>query len=60
MQRLSAYRFELKINGAQRRQCVQFAGVKRYADQFHKEGWRNIISDARNAFGYLRLSIMGR
>ena len=30
MQRLSAYRFELKLNGAQQRQCAQFADVKRY------------------------------
>ena len=30
MDRLSAYRFELKLNGAQQRQCAQFAGVKRY------------------------------
>ena len=30
MNRLSAYRFELKLNGAQQRQCAQFAGVKRY------------------------------
>jgi len=30
MNRLQAYRFELKLNGAQQRQCAQFAGVKRY------------------------------
>lgn len=30
MECLKAYRFELKLNGAQQRQCAQFAGVKRY------------------------------
>ena len=30
MECLKAYRFELKLSGAQQRQCAQFAGVKRY------------------------------
>jgi putative transposase len=30
MNRLQAYRFELKLNSAQQRHCAEFAGIKRY------------------------------